>query len=38
LREFEGNLIRHTGQVKFTNNVYSVRTVSVNDWGNIAEN
>ncbi|WCO02328.1 hypothetical protein [Psychroserpens ponticola] len=37
LREFEGNLIWDTGEVKFTNNDYSVRTLDENDWGNIVE-
>ncbi|WP_033960856.1 hypothetical protein [Psychroserpens jangbogonensis] len=37
LREFEGNLIWNTGEVKFTNNDYSVRTLDENDWGNIVE-
>jgi hypothetical protein len=37
LREFEGDLILSTGEVKFTNNDYSIRTLSENSWGNIVE-
>ncbi|WP_047545274.1 hypothetical protein [Psychroserpens sp. Hel_I_66] len=37
LREFEGDLIRSDGNVKFTNSDYSIRTLSENDWGNIVE-
>lgn len=37
LRESEGNLILSTGEVKFTNNDYTVRIVSENSWGNIVE-
>lgn len=37
LRAFEGNLMLSTGEVKFTNNDYTVRTLSENDWGNIVE-
>ena len=37
LREQDGNLIWDTGEVKFTNSDYSVRTLDENDWGNIVE-
>lgn len=37
LREFEGNLIKDDGTVKFTNSDYSVRTLSEANWGNIVE-
>lgn len=37
LREFEGNLVRSDGRVKFTNSDYSVRLLSEDNWGNIVE-
>ncbi|WP_299277397.1 hypothetical protein [uncultured Psychroserpens sp.] len=37
LRETNGNLVTSEGDVKFTNNDFSVRVLSENNWGNIVE-
>ncbi|WP_299336003.1 hypothetical protein [uncultured Psychroserpens sp.] len=37
LREDNGNLVRDDGTLKFTNNDYSLRIISDNEWGDVVE-